>query len=76
MPYAMLSGVVDENNLGVSMGLFNMFIVLPQIIAATGGINFLTSFLGDQPIFAMVVAGLSLFIAAALNFLIKDHNLS
>ena len=72
MPYAMLSGVVKEENMGVTMGLFNMFIVLPQIIAATGGINFLSSLLGEQPIYAMVVAGFSLFIASALNFIIDE----
>jgi len=72
MPYAMLSGSVAEENMGVTMGLFNMFIVLPQIIAATGGINYLTSFFGDAPIYAMVIAGLSLLIAAGFNFLIKE----
>lgn len=76
MPYAMLSGAVNEENMGVTMGLFNMFIVLPQIIAATGGINYLTSLFGDAPIYAMVIAGLSLLFAAGLNFLIDEHNLS
>ena len=75
MPYAMLSGVVDEKNMGVTMGLFNMFIVLPQIIAATGGINYLSSLIGEAPIYAMVVAGVSLMIAGVLNFLIDEQKL-
>jgi maltose/moltooligosaccharide transporter len=74
MPYAMLSGAVDEENMGVTMGLFNMFIVLPQIIAATGGINYLSSLFGEASIYAMVIAGLSLLIAAGLNFLIDESN--
>lgn len=74
MPYAMLSGAVDEKNMGVTMGIFNMFIVLPQIIAATGGINYLSSLIGEAPIYAMVVAGLSLILAGVLNFLIDEQN--
>jgi maltose/moltooligosaccharide transporter len=34
MPYAMLSSSVDEDSMGTSMGIFNMFIVIPQIIAS------------------------------------------
>ena len=75
MPYAMLSGAVDEKNMGVTMGIFNIFIVLPQIIAATGGINFLSSLLGDAPIYAMIIAGLSLVLAGVLNLLIDEKNL-
>ena len=45
MPYAMLSSSVDENKMGIMMGIFNMFIVLPQISAALGGINFLSNLL-------------------------------
>ena len=72
MPYAMLSSSVEEESMGTSMGIFNMFIVIPQIIAAIGGINLLTNFIGDKVIFSMVVAGLSLIIAGLLNLLITD----
>ena len=41
MPYAMLSGSVESNKMGTYMGIFNMFIVIPQIVAALGGVNFL-----------------------------------
>ena len=41
MPYAMLSSAINPNKMGVYMGIFNMFIVIPQIIAATGGLNYL-----------------------------------
>ena len=72
MPYAMLSSFIDSNKMGLFMGIFNMFIVIPQIIAAIGGINLLTNFIGDKVIFSMVVAGLSLIIAGLLNLLITD----
>ncbi len=74
MPYAMLSSSVDPKKMGVIMGIFNMFIVIPQIIAALGGINFVSSLLGDEAINAMTVAGLSLVIAGLCNLLITNKN--
>ncbi len=72
MPYAMLSSSVDPKKMGVIMGIFNMFIVIPQIIAALGGVNFVSGLLGDQAINAMTVAGISLIIAGLANFLITN----
>ncbi|MBV1887753.1 MAG: MFS transporter [Urechidicola sp.] len=74
MPYAMLSSSVDPKKMGVIMGIFNMFIVIPQIIAALGGINFVSGLLGDEAINAMTVAGISLIIAAFCNLLITNKN--
>ena len=72
MPYAMLSSAVDPKKMGVIMGIFNMFIVIPQIIASIGGINFISGLLGDEAINAMTVAGISLIIAGLSNLLITD----
>lgn len=72
MPYAMLSSSVDPNKMGVIMGIFNMFIVIPQIIAAIGGINVISNLIGDEAINAMLVAGFSLIIAGCCNLLITD----
>ena len=72
MPYAMLSSSVDPNKMGVFMGIFNIFIVLPQIFAAIGGINFLSSLLGQEDINSMIVAGISLIIAGLCNLLITS----
>lgn len=74
MPYAMLSNVIDPNKMGIMMGLFNMFIVIPQIFAAIGGVNFLSGLIGNASIFAIVVAGISLIISGISNFLITDKN--
>jgi maltose/moltooligosaccharide transporter len=74
MPYAMLSSSVDPKKMGVIMGIFNMFIVIPQIIAALGGINFVSSLLGEETINAMTVAGISLIIAGFCNLLITNKN--
>jgi len=72
MPYAMLSSSVKEESMGTSMGIFNMFIVIPQIIAAIGGINILSSILGDKAIFSMIIAGLALIIAGLFNLTITE----
>ena len=74
MPYAMLSSSVDEKKMGMFMGLFNMFIVIPQIIAALGGVNFVSGLLGEEAINAMTVAGVSLVIAGLCNFLITNKS--
>jgi len=72
MPYAMLSSTLDPKKMGVFMGLFNMFIVIPQIIAAIGGINLFSSFLGSDAINSMTLAGISLILAGLSNLLITD----
>ena len=72
MPYAMLSSAVEPNKMGVFMGIFNMFIVIPQIAAALGAINYLSNLIGPQSINSMLIAGMSLIIAASANLLITN----
>jgi maltose/moltooligosaccharide transporter len=76
MPYAMLSSTVDENKMGLMMGLFNMFIVIPQIIAALGGVNTLSKLFGSSPIAPMLLAGTSLVIAGLLNLILTDKRIT
>ena len=74
MPYAMLSGSVESNKMGTYMGIFNMFIVIPQIIAALGGVNFLYKILfGEAVINTMLLAGTLLIVAGLCNLLITDR---
>lgn len=74
MPYAMLSGSVEPKKMGVYMGIFNMFIVVPQIVASLGGINFLYKLLfGEEVIYTMVLAGVLLMLAGFANLLISDR---
>lgn len=73
LPYAMLSSSIDPSKMGVFMGLFNMFIVIPQIVAAVGGINFLNAVLfNNSNIGPMLLAGFSLILAGLLNILITN----
>ncbi|WP_243431451.1 MFS transporter [Algoriphagus lutimaris] len=74
MPYAMLSSSVDPKKMGVFMGIFNMFIVIPQIVAALGGVNFLYKLIfGEAVINTMLLAGLLLILAGLSNLLIQDR---
>ena len=71
MPYAILSSEVDPAKMGITMGLFNMFIVIPQIVAALGGINWAyKTFLGEATINTMVLAGISLLLGAVSSLVL------
>ena len=74
MPYAMLSGSVPSEKMGIYMGVFNMFIVLPQIVAALGGINWINQvvYAGDV-IGSMHIAAWSCLMAAAAVFGVRKE---
>lgn len=73
MPYAMLSSALPAHKMGYYMGVFNFFIVIPQIVAA-GILGFLLkSFFGNDSIYALIIGGVSMFIAAALCLIVQDN---
>jgi maltose/moltooligosaccharide transporter len=67
MPYAILAGAVPGRKMGVYMGIFNIFIVVPQLLAATILGLVLKSLFDGQAIMALVIGGVSFFIAAAVS---------
>ena len=64
MPYAMLSGALPSDKMGVYMGIFNFFIVIPQIIASLGLGWVMNRFLHGNSMFAVMMGGVSMIIAA------------
>ena len=70
MPYAMLAPALPKEKIGVMMGMFNLFIVLPQIIASRLLGFVLKSFLHSEPMNALVLGGASMGLAALLTLLI------
>ncbi|NNK18769.1 MAG: MFS transporter, partial [Maribacter sp.] len=73
MPYAMLSSILPANKMGYYMGVFNFFIVIPQIVAA-GILGFLLkSFFANDSIYALIIGGVSMFIAALLCLIVEDN---
>mgnify|MGYP000038169780 CR=1 FL=1 len=67
MPYAILSGAVPGRKMGVYMGIFNIFIVVPQLLAATLLGLMLKGLFEGQAIWALVLGGVSFFVAAACS---------
>ncbi len=74
MPYAILAGSIPARKMGVYMGIFNFFIVLPQIINAIIGGPIVNLFYGGNPIYALVTSGVSFLIAAVLVSKVKDDD--
>jgi maltose/moltooligosaccharide transporter len=74
IPYAMLSGSLPAEKMGYYMGVFNFFIVIPQIIAGTILGFMLTHFFNGQTIYILVTGGVSMIIAGLLNLLVDDRD--
>jgi maltose/moltooligosaccharide transporter len=66
MPYAILSGALPAERMGVYMGIFNFFIVLPEIIAALTFGPLVKNFLGGNLVHAVMAGGVFMLLAAAL----------
>lgn len=64
MPYAILASSLPQRKLGIYMGLFNIFIVVPQLLVATVMGSIMKAFFPDQPIWTMLAAAVVMTIAA------------
>ncbi len=74
MPYAILTGSLPRDKMGVYMGIFNFFIVIPQILAASI-LGFITKtvFKGEA-VYALILGGISLFVAAVMVLFVRDKD--
>lgn len=76
MPYAILSGAIPPARMGVYMGVFNAFIVLPEIAAALGFGPLIRLVLGEgnpnTPLYVVMAGGVSLLVAAACVGFVHD----
>lgn len=72
MPYAILTGSLPAQKMGVYMGIFNFFIVIPQILAASILGFMMRRFFDGDAIWALVAGGISMIIAAATVFFVDD----
>ena len=71
LPYALLSDSVPSQKMGVYMGIFNFFIVIPQLIAASVLGALLNGFFHGQPIYALAIGGASFFLAGLLSLRVR-----
>jgi maltose/moltooligosaccharide transporter len=72
MPYSILSGALPAEKMGVYMGIFNFFIVIPQIVAA-GILGFFANLFGGQTIYVILIGAVSMLIAASVVPIVKDN---
>ena len=73
MPYAILSGSLPPARMGVYMGIFNFFIVIPEIIASLTFQPLVKKVFGNNPLYVVMLGGASLLIAAALVARVRDE---
>ena len=74
MPYAMLAGALPPDKMGYYMGVFNFFIVIPQILAATV-LGFLTSkIFHGEAVYTLMFGGASMIFAGLLTLLVRDDD--
>lgn len=73
MPYAMLANVIPGHKMGFYMGVFNFFIVLPQILAAVALGKLVDSLLGGDAMKAVLAGGLSMAIASVAMLIVSDE---
>ncbi len=74
MPYAILTGSLPSNKMGVYMGIFNFFIVIPQITAAAILGFFVRNLFGNEAIYALLLGGLSMIVAGIFVMFVKDED--
>lgn len=74
MPYAMLSGALPPNRMGVYMGIFNFFIVIPQILVAIVLSRLMENLAGVNRLSAVVIGGVCMLIAAGFTLRVRDDS--
>jgi len=72
MPYAILTGSLPPNKMGVYMGIFNFFIVIPQILAASILGSMVRHLFQGNTMNALITGGISMIIASAVVVFVKD----
>jgi maltose/moltooligosaccharide transporter len=72
MPYAILTGSLPQNKMGIYMGIFNFFIVIPQILAASILGSMVKHLFNGNTMNALITGGISMMIAALMVRFVKD----
>lgn len=72
MPYAILASSLPQKKLGIYMGLFNVFIVVPQLLVATIMGSILKAFFPTEPIWTMAFAAVVMALAALAMMRVKE----
>lgn len=74
MPYAILAGSVPPAKMGVYMGIFNLFITIPQIVSSIANGPIVKHFFHNDAVYALLMAGIFLLIGSVSVIFVKDNN--
>jgi len=74
LPLAMLTSVLPPTKMGVYAGIYNFFIVIPQILASSILALVVSHLFGGEPVYALVCAGVFLILAAIATAFVDDQN--
>jgi len=72
MPYSILASSLPQAKLGIYMGLFNVFVVIPQLLVATVMGSIMKAFFPTQPIWTMAFAAVTLLFAAVAMMRVSE----
>ena len=74
MPYAILAGALPPAKMGFYMGVFNFFIVIPQLIASFVMGFLIRDIFHEQAIYALVIGGVCMVVGGLMNFIVVDKD--
>lgn len=74
IPYTLLAVSVPTEKMGAYMGIFNIFIVIPQLLVSSTLAFLLRTFFGNMPLAALAISGMSLLVAALFTLRIRDED--
>jgi len=74
MPYAILSGALPAGRMGVYMGIFNFFIVIPEILASLALEPVVKQLFENDPVKVVMMGGASMLVAAVMTQFVKDES--
>lgn len=74
MPYAILAGAIPARKMGIYMGIFNFFIVIPQIVNGLIGGPIVKRLFDSHAIYALILAGVCMLIAAFTVNFVEDRD--
>jgi maltose/moltooligosaccharide transporter len=72
MPYVILAGAIKAERMGVYIGVFNLFIVIPQVVQSFLTPQIYKSVLADNPLNAVMLGGASMLVAAMSVLIVRD----
>ncbi len=73
MPYAILASALPQSKLGIYMGLFNVFVVVPQLLVATVMGSIMKAFFPTEPIWTMAFAAGAMLLAALAMLWVSEE---